>query len=112
LGVKETEYYRRAFEDGAFRRAQLDDLKYFKEVDVGLLVVAGFGFVAHTLYFGFVEKTWDSGWGWLVILAISAAGSFAHSTRIGALEAIEEKCAANKSANPSCEPTRLFPSPP
>src|SRR3954468_11522635 len=103
--MSETAYYRRAFEDARFRHEQLDELRSFKKVEIGMLVAAGVAFILHTLYFGLREQKWDGGWGWLFILLFSAVNYVACVTRLGALEAIEEKMEVNSKSTGSAQPS-------
>jgi hypothetical protein len=89
--MKEAEFYKSAFEDAAFRRTKLDELRYFRKVEVGMLVFAGVGFAAHTLYAGLTDGGWNSGIVWLAVLAITGGAHAVCSTRIAALQAIEER---------------------
>ncbi len=87
--MKESEFYKAAFSNRAFRHQKLQELRYTKSVEIGFLVMGGIGLVGHTLYSGLKDGSWDSGVGWLTILAISAAGYGVTVSRIAALEVFD-----------------------
>jgi hypothetical protein len=103
--MKAAVYYRRAFDDARFRREQLDELRYFKKVEIGMLIVAGAGFVLHTLYFGLAEQKWDTGGWWLVMFLLSGASYVACATSLAALEAIDETMEAIARAGSPAQPS-------
>ena len=102
--MQDSEFYKNAFEDPAFRREKLEELRYFKKVEVWFIGLSVTGFLAHTLDAGLRVGEWAAGAGWLVAALISCAGYAATSARAGALEAIEEREAPSserKETNPS-----------
>jgi hypothetical protein len=89
--MKESEFYHTAFENSAFRREKLEELRYFKKVGAGLLVFVSVCFVAHAVYAGLKDGSWDGAMGWLAALMMVGGAFSVCSTRVAALEAIEER---------------------
>ena len=89
--MKAVAYFRRAAQDPAFRHQKLDDLRYFRNVSLGLLIftaIAGSGF---TLYIG-LEEGWHSAleasYRWFPIVILNAWSYSRHDILIAALEAM------------------------
>lgn len=87
--MKASEFYRRAFEDAAFRQAKLDDLRHLKTVGAGLLWFCLVFGAAYSLYAGFREGKWDAGSGMFFAAALTACTYSACLNQIAALEAFE-----------------------
>jgi hypothetical protein len=89
--MKQSEIFTRAFTEHEFRREKLSELRYFRSVGIGLLILSSVCCVAHTLYAGMGKGNWEAGMTWLTPLAITAGAYSVCSARLAALEAIDEK---------------------
>jgi hypothetical protein len=89
--MKESEFYKRAAADAAFRRAKLDDLRYFKKVGAGLMWFCVALGLAFSVYGGLTEKKWDLGLGLLGVAALCAATYSLCATRFAALQALDNE---------------------
>ncbi len=89
--MKDSDFYKRAAADAAFRKKKLDDLRYFKSVGVGLMWFCATVAVGFSLYGGITEGRWLPGDGMLVVAILTATTHAVLKTRIAALEALDEK---------------------
>jgi hypothetical protein len=93
--MSESDFFQRAVRDPAFCRAQLDDLRYLKNVGAGLMWFCAALGAAASLYGGLVEGKWELG---LILLMLAALTATTHSwclTRLAALEVLEQNRAAS-----------------
>ena len=102
--MKNSTFYQAAFEDTGFRRQQIEDLRYFKKVEVGFLAMSLMGFAIHTIYFGVNEGRWDTGGTWLLIASVSCLGYCVTAERLTALRAIDANAEPVDTANGLTQP--------
>ncbi|MGD1030729.1 MAG: hypothetical protein ABSA05_06265 [Opitutaceae bacterium] len=87
--MRKSEFFRRAFEDRAYRLEKLADARYSKKVCLGFLSFSVFAGVVSALFAGLGKLNWETAAGWLP-LAILAAGLYETlCTQVAALEAME-----------------------
>jgi hypothetical protein len=87
--MNDTELFKRAAEDVAFRHAKLEDLRYFKSVGVGLVWLCAVLAAAISLYGVFTDGEWYKGMGLAFMAFLCASTDHACSSRIAALQALE-----------------------
>jgi hypothetical protein len=91
LPMKDSEFFKRAAKDAAFRSAKLEDLRYFKNVGAGLIwfcVILGAVF---SIYCGITQGAWDKGFGLFFVAALCANTYSSCATRLAALQALDEQ---------------------
>jgi hypothetical protein len=106
IPMKESEFYKRALRDTAFRREKLDELRYSKKVGIGLLCFCISVGTAWSLYAGIREGQWAAGFRCFTLVVFCAGVYFITVTRLAALEAIEAE------PNQALEPTSTAVTPP
>lgn len=84
-----SEFYHRARTDSAFRRTQLENLRYYKIVGTGLVWTFALLGIAITLYGGISRHRWSDGLGVGADLAIVTLARVWCVHRIARLEAFE-----------------------
>jgi hypothetical protein len=89
--MKESEFYQRAATDAAFRKKQIEDLRYFENVGAGLMWFCAAVAIAFSLYGGFTGGKWDAGFSLFLIAIICATTRSTCSTRVAALRALDDK---------------------
>jgi hypothetical protein len=89
--MKELEFYKRAASDTAFRRAKLEDLRYFKQVGMGLIGFCVAVALAFSVYGGLTAGKWDTGFGMFGLAVLAASALHTCATRIAALQALDEQ---------------------
>lgn len=89
--MSDTELFKRAATDTAFRQAKLDDLRYFKNVGTGLVAFCVVLGAAFSLYGGLSAGKWDMGFGLFVAAFFAACTRASLVTRLAALRALDEK---------------------
>jgi hypothetical protein len=88
--MNDTDLLRRAADDASFRRAKLEDLRYFKNVGVGLVWFCAITGAAISLYGFFTDGSWDKGLALGFMAFLCASTSHTCSIRLAALQAIED----------------------
>jgi hypothetical protein len=88
--MKDIEFYKRAATDAAFRRAKLEDLRYFKQVGIGSVWFCVCLALVFSLYGGFTAGKWDQGFGLFGLAVVCAATYSTCATRAAALQALDE----------------------
>jgi hypothetical protein len=89
--MEESEFDKRAAADAAFRRAKLDELRYFRNVGAGttwFCVIVAVGF---SIYGGITRGRWTVGYELLFIAAVCAVTTVLCKTRIAALQSLDER---------------------
>jgi|SRR5580698_3244712 hypothetical protein len=90
--MNSTEFFRRAHDDPAFRRKQLGDQRYYKNVNLGLFVLALAIGTYLTVSSGIRGDGWMEGLGiGLPLIMLTGCMHEVHRTRIAALKAIETR---------------------
>ncbi len=87
--MKQSEFYRRAASDPAFRRQALDDLRYFKQVGLGLTCFCGAIAFGIFLYSGWTHREWNRGGEMLFVAALTGSTWLLFRRRMSALEALD-----------------------
>ena len=89
--MKESEFYRRAATDAAFRRAKLEDLRYYRNVGAGVTWFCIVAAAAFSIYGGFADGNWMEGNALLFVAALTGSTWTTCRTRIAALEEFEAR---------------------
>lgn len=89
--MKPSVFFARAFDDAAFRQAQLNDLRYYQNVGIGLATVCSLLGIAATVYGGLSEGKWEAGVSLLGVALFTVANYATTATTIAALEAIDTR---------------------
>ena len=87
--MKETEYFKRAATDAAFRKAQIEEQRYFISSGKVIFWMLGAPLIVFSLYFAFTSERESATWLFLLIMyCVSQHDS--HKTKLAALEALED----------------------
>jgi hypothetical protein len=90
--MKAVDYFRQAQQDAAFRRQKIDDLRYLRNLSLGVLVLLSVVASVSTLYIG-----WEEGWKvaiegaarlWFIGIVLFAWNYSRFNTSLAALEAM------------------------
>ena len=96
---KEIAFYQRAFEDAGFRRQEIDNLRHMKHGMLAVSICCGVLVLVAALCIGVSSGSWlETLMPSCLPLVFVASVWENHSTRLAALEAIDEKC--NREAVP------------
>jgi hypothetical protein len=88
--MNDTDLFKRAAEDASFRRAKLEDLRYFKTVGAGLIWFCATAAVAVSLYGFITAGSWDQGLALGFMAFLCASTHHSCSIRLAALQAIKD----------------------
>lgn len=89
-------FFARAFDDAAFRRAQLDDLRYSQKVGIGLVAFCSLLGIAASVYGGLENGDWESGLSLLGVALLGFANYATNATTLAALETIDARASLNE----------------
>src|SRR5436190_22279696 len=88
--MKETEYFKRAAIDAAFRKAQIEEQLYFISSGKVMFWFLGAPLIVFSLYFAFTAKGESATWLTLLVAMVCASPYGSHKTTLAALEALED----------------------
>jgi hypothetical protein len=84
-------FYSTAQRDRSFREQRLGEARYHKKMAVGLAVALGSAWLCYAVYCATVERRWPGDLG-LGLALVLCASLYSHArTKIGALEAMQNK---------------------
>ena len=89
--MTEVEFYSKAQIDPAFRQQKVVETIYQRKIALSFAIVSIAGWIVYAAYFGIAEGRWPADGGVILMLVLCASLHGQARTRLGALQAIEQK---------------------